>query len=362
MRGIRVAWAIARHQLAVIRAQPFSAVVLIAVPVNFLLLFVLFALSGGHAPIVVYQQGRSPQAAAMRGTLVNSLTFHVVQVGSAAAGQRELTNQDAVALVVIPSGFGVAGGTSVLGLTIDNLNGDFADDIRRGLPLSVLGFYERDNSPALPIRVDEHDSYPSTVSFLGYLAVSIESVALLLGGLTQGGLAMAREWEGGTIKELLLPAVPAWSVVAGKLLGAMTGALASGATVLAILLLLGVRPRAWGELIAVMVALTVVFVGLGLAAGSRLRSTRAVVPLAFALGLPLFFISGAFGPISWGTEVSGAIARVFPVVYANATIQHATYGFLPIDAGWPVVIGVLAAWMVAGLALSVLTYRHATAE
>ena len=49
------------------------------------------------------------------------------------------------------------------------------------------------------------------------------------------------------------------------------------------------------------------------------------------------------------------------VVYANAAIQHATYGFLPLDANWGTVIAMLAAWAVAGLALSMVAYRHATA-
>ena len=241
------------------------------------------------------------------------------------------------------------------------MNEDFAGDIRRGLPLAIMRFYEANPTNPLPVRIDEHDAYRSTVSFLDYIAVSIEAVALLLGGLLLGGLAMAREWEADTIKELLLSAVPAWTVVVGKLAGAFVGAMLSGASVLVVVLALGVRPEAWGELVGVMVALTVVFVALGMAIGSQLRSTWAVIPLAFALGLPLFFISGPFGPISWGTQASATVARVFPVVYANAAIQHATYGFLPLDANWGTVIAMLAAWAVAGLALSVVAYRRATA-
>jgi ABC-type multidrug transport system permease subunit len=362
MRGARIAWAIARHQIEVTLAQRFASLIVIAVPINFLILFILFALSGGMAPVAVVQGRPSAQSQAMVGALAHSSTFQVGRVSSQQEAQRQLASEDVVAGIRIPPTFveDLARGSATLQVTIDNLNADFADDIRRGLPLAILGFYQRTEAGALPVSIDEHDSFPSTVSFLGYIAVSIEAVALLLGGLMQGGLAMAREWEADTIKELLLPAVPAWSVVAGKLLGAAVGALASGACVLAILFALGVRPEAWAELAGVMMALTLVFVALGLAAGTRLRSTRAVIPLAFALGLPLFFISGPFGPISWGTPVSAAIARIFPVVYANATIQHATYGFLPLDAGWPTVIGALGAWAALGLALSLIAYRRAT--
>lgn len=361
MNSIRIVWAIARQQLALALAQPFSSAIVIAVPINFLLLFVLFALSGGFAPISVWQELPSPQGQAMVEALRNSSTFQVHVVPSPADARHSLANQDVVATIGIPAGFDENRGKTTLQVTINNLNEDFAGDIRRGLPLAIMRFSEANPTNPLPVRIDEHDAYRSTVSFLDYIAVSIEAVALLLGGLLLGGLAMAREWEADTIKELLLSAVPAWTVVVGKLAGAFVGAMLSGASVLVVVLALGVRPEAWGELVGVMVALTVVFVALGMAIGSQLRSTWAVIPLAFALGLPLFFISGPFGPISWGTQASATVARVFPVVYANAAIQHATYGFLPLDANWGTVIAMLAAWAVAGLALSVVAYRRATA-
>lgn len=359
MNGIQVGWAVMRHQLAIARAQHMSTLIVVAVPINFLILFILFALSGGHAPVSVVNDSSSPAGSAMDSALGKASTFTVSLEPNRAAAQRRIAGGDSVATIVIPVGFG-AGGGSELQVTIDNLNADFADDIRRGLPLAVLRYDQGHQAGRLPVTLQESDQYPQTVSFLGYIAVSVEAVALLLGGLMQGGLAMAREWESGTIQELLLPAAPAWAVITGKLAGSMVLALGSGVCVLLILLGLGVHPRAWGELILVMVALTLVFVALGLSVGSWLRSTRAVIPLAFALGLPLFFISGPFGPISWGTAVSAGIARVFPVVYANATIQHATFGYLPLDAGWPTIVGVLAVWTVAGLVLSVGVHRRAT--
>ena len=66
MNSIRIVWAIARQQLALALAQPFSSAIVIAVPINFLLLFVLFALSGGFAPISVWQEFPSPQGQAKR--------------------------------------------------------------------------------------------------------------------------------------------------------------------------------------------------------------------------------------------------------------------------------------------------------
>jgi hypothetical protein len=76
----------------------------------------------------------------------------------------------------------------------------------------------------------------------------------------------------------------------------------------------GDHPESWIALIAVMIVLLMVLAALGLATGSILKSTRAVIPLPFAVGLPPFFVSGTFGPISsWTTATSAAIARVLPV-------------------------------------------------
>jgi ABC-2 type transport system permease protein len=338
MNGILVARAVMRHQVAIALAQRSTTPVTIAVPINFLVLFILFALSGGLVSVSVVA-GASPDARAMEKSLERSSTFAVSPALSQAAAQSRIDAGDSVATIMIPSAFSTAAG-GVVEVTIDNLNADFADDIRRGLPLAILHYYQTSDRNALSVSLVEHDQYPTTVSFLGYIAVSVEAVALLLGGLIQGGSSMAREWESGTIEELLLPAVPAWSITAGKLAGGMLLALGSGLCVVLILLGLGVRPQAWGEL-ALLLALSLVFVALSLAIGSWLRSTRAVVPLAFALGLPLFFISRALGPISWGTAASADVARVFPVVYANTVIQHATYGYLPFNAGWGTVIAVL---------------------
>ena len=45
------------------------------------------------------------------------------------------------------------------------------------------------------------------------------------------------------------------------------------------------------------------------------------------ISLPLFFLSGAFGPISFSTPVLQIIAKIFPVYYQIVVLQHAFHGF-----------------------------------
>lgn len=361
MTGIRVVRAIAAQQIRLSVAQPFASLAVLAVPLTFLILFMLFALSGGRAPVAVYAPGHTASSQAMVAAVRDNPTFIEDSVPSAAAARQAITNSDALAAVTVPPQVSPHG-TSVIGASIDNLNGDFADDIRRGLPMAVLQYYQANDARALPVTVDQATTYPSTTSFLDYIAVSVEVIALMLGGMIQGGMAMAAEWDTGTMKVVLLPGVPAWAVVTGKGLGAAAGTLASGACVLAVLLAIGIEPRAWGQFTAIMAGLTILFTALGLAIGSTLRSSRAILSTGIALGLPLFFISGAFGPVSWTTGAESLIAHIFPVLYANAAIQHATYGFMPLSNGWAVVIIMLAGWALLGMALSVLAHWRATAR
>lgn len=361
MTGIRVTAAIAAQQLRLAIAQPSSSLAVLIVPLNFLVLFMLFALSGGRAPVTVYSPGHTANDTAMIAALRDNPTFIANSTPSPAVAMQAITDSNAVAAITIPPRVSPRS-ASVIGASIDNLNADFADDIRRGLPMAVLRYYEATDARALPVTIDQTTTYPATTGFLDYIAVSVEVIALMLGGLIQGGMAMAGEWDTGTMTEVLLPGVPAWAVVTGKGLGAAAGTLASGACVLAVLLAIGIQPLAWGELAAVMLALTAVFTAMGLAIGSMLRSSRAVVPMAIALGLPLFYISGAFGPISWTTGPESLVAHIFPVLYANAAVQHATYGFMPLNSGWSVVITMLAGWALLGAGLSILSYRRSAAR
>lgn len=362
-QGLGAAYAILKNDLRLNLVRPFATVITLVVPINFLILFVLFAIGGAKVPVGVVSAGSGHYGPAMVQALGSALTFRIQNVPSVQAGMALIQAHHSVATIQVPPGFSSAiahGKTASLPLTLNNLNHDFADDVRRALPLAILNFFHTNFPQTIPIRWQELDSYKHNVSFVGYLAVSVQTVALLIGGLLFGGRGAARDWERGTMKELMLAPIPPWSIVLGKLAAGMVNGLLSSGLILVVLLLLGIRPIAWGQLIGVMVITLFVFVSLGVALGSLVKSQFIVVPFAFALGLPLFFISGAFGPISWSTPAAAMIARVFPVVYANAAFQHAVHGYWPIDTSPPWLWTILSAWAVAALAISWFVYRRAT--
>lgn len=361
---MRTVWAVLRRDLWSGRAQPLATLLSILVPLNFLVLMALFALSGGHAPVALAVEDRGTYAQPFVQALTATDTFDLQRVASPAAGLARVSAHDAIGVIEIPAGFSrdvAAGRPARIGLTLDNLNHDFAEDARRGLSLAVA-LFERDHLPrAQSISWNIDYTYPHTVGFLPFLALSILSAALLLGGLLEGGLGMAREWEAGTIRELMLSPARPVTIVAGKLVAAFLLALAGAVVSVAAALALGVPLAGAGAAAGVMLAVLCVFVSVGLAVGTLLRSQRLVLPLSFAVGLPLFFLSGPFGPMEWSSPGALGLARLFPIYYANGLLQRAFFGFWPLGVSPQAASLVLATWTVAALAAAVVLYGRATA-
>jgi len=363
MSGIGVVWAVMKNDLRLILARPSSTILAVLIPVNFLILFSLFALGGARVPVGMVQADSGAYSATMVQALNQTNTFRITAVPSQNAAQRLIDGQQSVATINIVPGFSkaIASGADVtLPVTIDNLNADFANDIRRALPLGILNFYEKTTPSVLPMGWHEVDEYPHDVSFFGYLAVSIETVALLLGGILLTSRGVAGEWEQGTIKELKLSPAPTWALLTGKILTGYLTSMVSAALIFGILTIFGIHPQNWGLLIASSLVILLIFATIGLAVGMMAKSQFVVYPLVLGVSLPLFFISGGFGPVSWSTPAMLWVARVFPVIYANTILQRAIHGFWPLDVGVGVAWLVFAIWGLAAVGLSIWLYRRAT--
>src|SRR6516165_4128534 len=127
-----------RHDLRVIRAvalkdirssltERLFTVISILLPLNFLLLFLLFVLTGGEAPTAVVLQDDGPYAQALVQAMQNSHSF-IIQETDAETAQRLMEQGRIVAIVTVPADFDAAlgSGQSIsLPVTVNNLNVDF---------------------------------------------------------------------------------------------------------------------------------------------------------------------------------------------------------------------------------------------
>lgn len=329
-QDLRVVWACMKKDIKSAWQDRAFSIISVFLPLNFLILFSLFVISGGLAPTAVVMQDTGPYAQQFYNAMAHANSF-ILQKMSYADAMQSIHAGHIVAVVVIPANFD----TSIeqkqpvqVDVTINNLNTDFTNDIRRAVPLSITKFYANAFPHLVTIAPQESDFYPQDTGYIPYLTVSILVIALVIGGLLQSGTGAAREWENATMKELLLSPASRWAIIVGKMLGAAVMSLLSVVLVLVVLIfVIGVQPDYWGEVIGFTLLTLVIFIAWGTLLGTLMKQRQAFVALAFGSTIPLFFLSGAFGPISFGVPVLQVFAQIFPVYYAIVLLQHAFHGF-----------------------------------
>ena len=364
LKDLRVIWTCMIKDMRSSWTQPIGVVIGVFLPVNFLILFSLFVLSGSQAPTAVVMYDTGPYAQKFYSAMAHARSFRL-QTASAQDAQNMIQAGQIVAIVTIPANFETRLRQKQpvqLNVEVNNLNVDFTNDIRRGIRLSVTIFYGNAFPDQVTVTMSEHDLYAHDTDYLPYLAVSILVIALMVGALLQSGIPAAGEWELGTIKELLLSPASRWSIAVGKMLGSFVMALLSIALVLAILIFaVGIWPVHWGEVIGFTLLCEAIFIALGILLGTLLKQRQAFVALAFGSSIPLFFISGAFGPLTFlKSVIFDTLARIFPMSYAIVVMQHAFHGFDLNTYGLGFNVAILCGYVLVLVALAALVLRRST--
>jgi len=360
---LRVIWATARKDVRSALTDRLFTLLGLFVPANVLILMSLFVLAGSNAPTTMVMNDTGPYAQAFYQAMSQAHSFRL-ETATAEEAERRLAAGQAVAVVTIPPDFDSSlqqGRPVQVGVEINNLNTDFTNDIRRAIPLSITSFYAKVFPNLVSVTVNETDLYAHDTDYIPYLAVSILVIALMMGGMMQAGTTSAREWEQNTIKELLLSPASRTAIMLGKMLGAFLVGLGSTVIVLAVLILLvGVAPEYWLEVIGFTFLALLIFNTLGTLLGTLVRQRMPVIALTMGISLPLFFLSGAFGPISFSTPLLQAVAKIFPVYYQIVVLQHAFHGFSLNTLGLAGNTLVLAGFALALITLMALVLRRST--
>jgi ABC-2 type transport system permease protein len=360
---LRVLWACLKKDLKSARSEPLYTLVSIILPLNVPLLMSLLVISGGLAPTAVVMQDTGPLAQQLY-TAMNEAHSFVLQQATADQATALIEQGQVVAVVTIPADFDARIRVKQLvqvGVTINNLNTDFTNDIRRALPLAITSFYAKAEPSVVTITPQERDAYPQDIGYIPYLSVPILVIGLMVGGMVQAGTAAAVEWERETVKELLLSPASRLAILLGKMLAAFLIGLAGASVVLAVLIaLMGIWPVHWGELIGFTLLILALFTAWGTLLGTWLKRRTPLATLAIGLCVPLFFLSGPFGPISFFAPIEQVVARVFPVYYAIVVLQHAVHDFTLNTEGIGINALVLAVYVLGGLILATMVVRRST--
>ena len=322
---------IMRKDLQVWLHQPVTLLVTFAPALILILVELLGAQAVGRSPVALVVQDSGPQGLQMAQAIRDANVFRLQEVDATRA-QTLLKNLDVVAVVTIPEGFsqGVQSRQAVtVNVTVNNLNLDFTNDIRRAVPDAITHYYaaQGEQSP-VKISMDERDLRQRDIQMFQYSVLPIVVLLLIISGLISGGNAAAREWESATVKELLLSPVPGGAIIAGKVLAGFLTSFALGMLVLLVAYGLGwIYPQGVYALDATLVVGLVALLGasLGVAIGAALQRIMPVIAVSVNVAFYLFFLAGGMGVLAFEPVWLQNIAAFVPLTYGDHALQMALF-------------------------------------
>ncbi len=338
-------WLAMLAQLKAFKRAPMTTVLAVVLPVNLLLLLSLFALTGYNAPTALVVQEDTPLARAYVDALRDSYNSFELRPMDIETARRQLLAARLVAIIEIPPGFeaGVRAGRTVpVNLTVDNVNLDLTEDVRRAVPAAAAIFAERQGFPEVRLVANLVNVLAKDTGYVEYLGVSAIALAACIAGGVLGGTVTARDWETGVARLLLLgPRGPA-PALAGRL--AAAGLVGVGAGVLTALIVwfgYGVTPHHPIEAAIAIVATVAASTALGGLVGARVRRVLPIAPLLVGATLPFYLDSGALEPQRFDGEWMFAVAHLSPAYYGVGVIEHAFHGLVVTPEPRWMLIGVL---------------------
>src|SRR6266542_3292206 len=231
LRAVRAA---ARLELEQLGRSRVLVTLVVLEAITFLVLVSLFGLTGSRAPTALIDRDDGPLARSFVDHLDAAHHSFALRPMSADRASEQISSGDILAIITIPSDFGrrVAGaGTSVVPITVDNVNEDLTGDVREAMPSAVTAFAADNNFPGVRVVAVEHDLIDHETGYVAYLVVSaLALTAFVVSGIL-GAVSITREFETQTVTQLRLAPVPAGWLVVGKLLAAScVSAIAVGIT------------------------------------------------------------------------------------------------------------------------------------
>jgi ABC-2 type transport system permease protein len=196
--------------------------------------------------------------------------------------------------------------------------------------------------------------------------------ALFTGIFSAASLVWDREL--GFLRELLAAPVSRSSILIGKCLGGATVACTQGVILLALAGLVGVPydPLLLLGVFGLLLGLSLAVTAFGVLVAVRIRRAQTFMYVTQMLVMPLFFVSGAFFPVSGLPDWLRILNRVDPLTYAVDPMRRLVFDHLEVSElarrtldpgvswwGWQLPAAFEAAMVLAmGLVMMGLAIRH----
>jgi ABC-2 type transport system permease protein len=192
-----------------------------------------------------------------------------------------------------------------------------------------------------------------------YFVPGLSALGVIAASFVNLVISITAQRESGVLKRRRATPIPAWALIAGRTLTAMTISL----TVLAVLLAFGrivyhvtLHTSALPGVALTAVVGSITFCVLGYALSTAIKNEDAAQPMVQAIMLPLYFISGVFIVNTQLPAWLRHVAQVFPVEHLSDGL-HTAYD--PTVHGVGIVwsdIGVLLLWAAIGFTVAILRF------
>ena len=355
-------WVIFRKDIRVLLRQPANIGATLVPPLAFLLVNALGAVAVGRNPVALVTLDHGAKGQQMAQIIHNANVFRISDATPAQA-QILLNNVDVAAVITIPSDFTQrvnAHQNAPIFVTVNNLNLDFTNDIRRSVPDAITQFYQaQGNGSPIKVTMQETNLRHRDVEFFQYNVLPTILLLLMISGLINGGLSTAREWESRTVKELLLSPVSRGAIITGKVLAGFLITLFLGTLVLLLGYALGwTQPEGvyWLSALLTIALVSLFAAGLGVAVGAALRRVQVVIAVSINVAIYLFFLAGGIGVLAFEPTWLQNVAAFVPLTYGRHALEQAIFYSASDQFGLDMLV--LALCALAAIALGVFSMRR----
>jgi ABC-2 type transport system permease protein len=205
----------------------------------------------------------------------------------------------------------------------------------------------------------DHVVGPGQTKASAYYVPGLAALGVIAASFVNLVISITAQRETGILKRRRATPMPAWALIAGRTLTAVTVSVA----VVTVLLSFGrfvyhvkVPTSTLPGIALTAVVGSITFCVLGYALSTAIKNEDAAQPMVQAIMLPLYFISGVFVPNIQLPSWLRHVAQVFPVEHLSDGLHKA---YAPHVHGAGIVwtdIGVLALWAAVGLTVALVRF------
>ena len=323
---IREAFGLALYDLRQWFRRPILVVMGVAPLVLELLCIGGFLVEADSVPTGIFLSDDDPLAVEIRDYAVTMRSgtglpwFTVVEGDEAVEAYR---TGRVLCLISVPPGASKTlngGGVVYLSVEVNNINDDVSKNIRQRLELLCNHFNRGLDAGGVSYRSSEPNFMtvvPVDVSFIHYVVAGVLVLAVQLSGGVNVALVTSREFEQGTVKELVMAASIRYLMM-GKVISGMSQTITVFVALLALIRIThGFTPACGYPAVALLGVFGMLcFSSLGVLAASKIRRTVPTALFMILVNMVAWWIGGGLVPSEiWSGRLIGLISSLLPQTY-----------------------------------------------